>query len=518
MITRGWRWTFAAIGGLLVLLLVLVGVGSRTSVLRRVVSDTLADRFGSEVELGAFSVDLAPVVRVRGEGLVLRQRGRRDVPPLITIRGFQLDGGIMGLLSRPRRFHLLRLDGLEIAIPPGGIKNAGAGSAPAGPSSGSGGASAIVVDRVEAHDATLALIPRQAGKEPRVFAMRRLTLESVGVAERIPFDVELTNPLPKGLVIARGTFGPWQKGEPGATPVGGSYTFNHADLSTIKGLGGTLDSTGSFAGQLGRIEVKGETRSTDFSLDIARHPMPLTTTFAAVVDGTDGDTYLDSVTALLGATRIAAKGSITRTPGVKGRTVAIHADIADGRIEDLLQLAVRSEQPLMTGAVALKTDLTLPPGEPDVVERLRLDGQFDLDAARFTDRTVQSKIAGMSQRARGADAAVPADNVMSDLRGSFRLRNGGLMLSQLTFGVPGATVRLDGSYGLRTEVLQFDGTLRMDATISQVAGGGVKSFVLKAIDPLFRKDKAGAVIPIRVRGTREQPKFGLDVARAISRK
>jgi hypothetical protein len=316
-------------------------------------------------------------------------------------------------------------------------------------------------------------------------------------------------------VLARGTFGPWQKGEPGAAPVAADYSFNHADMGTIKGLGGTLDSTGKLSGQLGRIAVKGETHSSDFSLDIAQHPMTLTSTFDAVVDGTDGDTYLENVTAMLGGTRIVSKGAITRTPGVKGRTVVIQAVIDNGRMEDLLQLAVKSPQPLMTGAVALKTDLRLPPGEPDVIERLLLNGEFDLDAARFTDGGVQSKLSGLSQRARGADPAAASDNVVSDLRGRFGLKHGSLGLSQLTFAVPGATVRLDGSYGLRSEALQFDGTLRMDATISQAAGGGVKSFLLKAIDPLFRKDKAGAVIPIRVRGTRQEPTFGLDVKKVV---
>jgi hypothetical protein len=57
----------------------------------------------------------------------------------------------------------------------------------------------------------------------------------------------------------------------------------------------------------------------------------------------------------------------------------------------------------------------------------------------------------------------------------------------------------------------------MDATISEAAGGGIKSFLLKAIDPLFRKGKAGAVLPIKVRGTKDDPKFGLDVGRVLSR-
>ena len=124
----------------------------------------------------------------------------------------------------------------------------------------------------------------------------------------------------------------------------------------------------------------------------------------------------------------------------------------------------------------------------------------------------------MSQRARGRDPDGAPENVVSDLQGRFRLRNGALRLSGLTFAIPGATVKLDGTYGLRSEQIEFDGTLRMQATISEAAGGGIKSMLLKAIDPLFRKGKAGAVVPIKVRGTRDKPKFGVDVMKAITPK
>ena len=73
-------------------------------------------------------------------------------------------------------------------------------------------------------------------------------------------------------------------------------------------------------------------------------------------------------------------------------------------------------------------------------------------------------------------------------------------MSDLTFAIPGATVNLQGTYGLRSEAIAFDGTLRMEATISEAAGGGMKSVFLKLVDPLFRNRNAGAVVPIKVTG------------------
>ena len=59
----------------------------------------------------------------------------------------------------------------------------------------------------------------------------------------------------------------------------------------------------------------------------------------------------------------------------------------------------------------------------------------------------------------------------------------------------------------------------MEATISEAVGaGGIKGFLLKAIDPIFRKKGAGALIPIRIRGTREKPQFGLDVGKVFKSK
>ena len=81
--------------------------------------------------------------------------------------------------------------------------------------------------------------------------------------------------MPKGDIHAVGTFGPWNTETPGDSTVTGKYTFQHADLNTIKGIGGTLHSVGEFTGRLDRIEVHGTADVPNFSLDTANHPVPL---------------------------------------------------------------------------------------------------------------------------------------------------------------------------------------------------------------------------------------------------
>ena len=127
---RATRWAIAIVGGLLILLAIIAGGGSRTSTLRQLVIDTLADRLDSEVQLESFSVDTFPTVHVTGTKLVIRHKGRTDVPPLVSVAAFELDGGLIGLFSRPRRFRTLSLTGLQINIPPGFKKESDNDSAP----------------------------------------------------------------------------------------------------------------------------------------------------------------------------------------------------------------------------------------------------------------------------------------------------------------------------------------------------------------------------------------------------
>ena len=134
-----------------------------------------------------------------------------------------------------------------------------------------------------------------------------------------------------------------------------------------------------------------------------------------------------------------------------------------------------------------------------------------LSQATFTDAGVQTKLVGLSRRGQGMNQDEEVGEVLSNLRGRFAVENAAAHFSSLTFSVPGAAVELAGRYGLRDETIDFKGKLKMQATLSQVAGGGVKGFFLKAFDPFFREKDAGMVLPIKIEGTRKSPKFGLDM-------
>jgi hypothetical protein len=506
------RWFIGIIGGILVGLWIALLVVSRAPSLQRALVGALNDQLDAEVQLGSFDVRNFPLLRITGDNLKLRLKNQAEPAPFIEVRHFEVTGGLFGLLHRHRRFASVDLSGLRITIPPKTPDDRTAGNRVATAAVGP-----VLIDRVEAKDAQLIIVPRDPRKEPKVFAIHNLQVESVGFNRQMPFIATLTNAIPKGEIATKGSFGPWEKENPGMSPVSGRYNFDRADLDTIKGIGGILKSTGDFSGRLSEIDVRGTTSTPDFQLDTGGTPLPLETTFHAVVDGTNGNTYLKQVDGKLDKTSLSAAGAIESQPGVKGRTVKLDVKILDGRIEDVLKLAVRAKTPVMLGRIAMQAALLLPPGDARVIERLQLNGRFVLEHAQFTDPAVQEKLAELSRRAQGKKPDEPIGRIVSDMRGHFVQNNARIRLDPIAFDLPGAEVQLAGVYGLKSQALDFSGTLSMEATVSKAAGGGIKGFFLKAVDPIFRKHGKGAVIPITIKGPREKPQFGVEWGKVFKR-
>jgi hypothetical protein len=507
------RWLIAlALAGSVVLIL-LLGLLSvvpfRSETAREKIVAVLADRLNSDVQLDSLQFRVLPSLRAEGSGLVIKQKGRDGVPPLISVRSFSVEGGLLGVYRK--HVSTVTLDGLEISIPPNDKDKEDDDSddvAVAKP--------AFVIDNLFTKDASLAILRRDPNKAPRVWAIHDLHMQSVSFDRAMPFDATLTNAIPPGEITTQGRFGPWRSLHPGDTPLDGDFTFEKADLGVFEGISGILSAKGTFGGKLERIDIHGDTVTPEFTLTSVGHAIPLHATYHAVVDGTNGDTFLEQIDASWRNTALVAKGSVTDAPGAPGRVVDLNVEMNGARLEDLLWLAVKAPKPPMSGALTLTTRMVLPPGKIDVVKKLQLDGSFTLNAARFTDFDVQRKIEELSHRSRGQTEPTARQPVTSDFAGSFKLANGSLALPRVAFGVPGSLVRLSGHYGLISEEIDFTGTLHMDAKISETVTG-FKSILLKMIDPLFKDENGGSVIPIRISGTRGNPVFGLDKGRIFKK-
>jgi len=474
---------------------------------------SLNERFQSEVSLDAFQVGVFPRPEVSGDALTVRWQGRTDVPPLVRVAQFSASAGVFGLLGQPVRLRHVHLDRLELYVPPGGLK--GVAQTPSGPRPAGGSRPPLTIEEISARAAQLQIASKTAGKQPRVFDIHDLRILGYGEQAGAEFQAMLTNPTPSGQISTRGQFGPWQPSEPRATPLQGTYTFTDADMNTIKGLGGTLSSRGTYRGVLERIEVTGDTEMDDFSIDIAEQPVPLATRFKAIVDGTNGDTYLEQVDARLFESHVHAKGAVVRAEDVKGHRVSLDITVDKARLEDFLKLAMKGGKAPLTGAIRVNAKLMIPPGDEDVIRKMQLNGQFALDRATFTNFDVQKRINTLSSKGRGdEDTAADGASVVSQLKGQFALRNATLSFSRLTFAVPGAVVQLAGAYHLESEALDFTGHLLLDASLRETTSGA-KAILATIAQPFFRRKGGGSKIPIRVGGTRANPSFGVDVKRAL---
>src|SRR5688572_33439640 len=116
------RRNLTAIAGVAIVLLLLFSlpIVAEPRIKQRLVN-ALAERFDSEVQVETLTVSLLPRPRLSGRGLVLRHKHRTDVPPLVVIASFSGDAGLVGLLSDPVSVSNVRLEGLEINVPPGGL-------------------------------------------------------------------------------------------------------------------------------------------------------------------------------------------------------------------------------------------------------------------------------------------------------------------------------------------------------------------------------------------------------------
>jgi hypothetical protein len=478
-------------------------------ILRDKVEKIAANRFHVDIKLDTLHISIFPHLRAEFTGLVVKNPAARDLPPLIEIKKCSVEASIFSLLEPRPRLHTVHMEGLTVNIPPRGETAEGKKESKTN----------FVIDEITSDDMTLNIL-RQGDGRHLVFLLHKLRVDSFQPDSPATFHASLTNPKPVGEIQTSGQFGPWNPDDPSQSRVSGHYMFWNADLATIKGISGTLSSSGSFSGVLDYIQVHGKTETPNFEVSVSQHPMPLETQFNSVVDGINGNTILNAIEIRLGDSELVAKGDVAQGPRQPGRAVALDVVANQARIQDLLRIAVKSDKPLLTGVVSLKTSFVLPSRrarDTNITDRLDLKGTFGIVSARFTQNTVQQKINSLSRRGRGHPEDTDDGAAVSRLGGDFTLTHGLIRFSKLTFNVAGAAILLNGTYNLDTEELDFRGTLKLQATLSQ-ATTGVKSVFLKLVDPLFKKKNAGAVLPIKITGTREKPSFGLDLGRVFGGK
>ena len=525
--TRRKRWLIgvtAAIVGVLACVFIAASIFAKRFEphIRQLAVNYLSRRFESEVEIGRLSVNIprihslqlfltrgrGVIAEVLGQDIVLRHKGRRDVPPMFSMKSFHFEVDLGRVFDPNKRVALVRIDRLAIHIPPKGgppaspvpdVAKAPDTEDPLSPAK-------IFIERVIVTDSKLVILPRNKDRLPLEFDLHRIVLNSVQLKEALSYQARLMNPKPPGVIDATGSFGPWNPGTPSDTPLSGDYTLANADLSVFSAIAGKLNSRGSFKGTLSSVEARGEADVPDFQLRKVGHPMGLHVNFETLVDGTNGNTILEPIHAQLNTSQFMTSGAVLKHDGDTKRSIELDVRMSDGEMLDLLRLAMKNK-PFMAGRIDMASKIRIPPLNGKVSERLILDGTFRIRRGQFLQEVVQDKVDTLSRKGQGQPKNESIENVFSNMAGAFHMEDQQIAFKSLSFEVPGSQVDLAGLYNMEADELDFNGSLRLKARVSQTMTGW-KRWLLKPVDPFFAKKGAGTYLKIKITGTSKEPNFG----------
>jgi hypothetical protein len=547
----------AWVGGIVLVLLVAAAIGismllrNAEPILRAQIVSSLQQRFHARVELDKFNMSLTGGLRAEGQGLRIwppAETQGANVPasaspsgndrPLISLDDFKFRAPLHFRPGEPIRISLVELHGLVVDMPQASHFMHEGDHKPAASDQAYQAKKTLLefkIDTIKCTGTVLRLETSKPGKLPLIFTISNLNLTNIQPWGAMTYTADLVNAIPTGIVHTTGKFGPWRVEDPGESAIQGEYTFDNANLGDFKDIAGTMHSAGEYTGTLRNLAVDGEADVPNFALTHIGTAMPLQTQFKAMVDGTNGDTQLNQVNAVLGHSHFTVQGQVARVPvsaaelakaqspdsdprkdpPTKGHDISLNVNVPQGRMEDFMKLVSKSGTPLLTGVLNLKTSLDIPPAKEPVYSRIKLKGTFLVKDAEFTSSNIQDRVNELSLRGQGLTKEARAKDKSSEtpaestLQSSFTVAGGVVTLPDLVYEVPGASIALNGTYAIDGGAINFAGKAKMQATISKMLGGW-KGALASPLDLLFKKDGAGTEVPIRVEGTREDPHFGLD--------
>ncbi len=500
---RARRWMAGA--GFVLLASVMAGiwlVGRNWPFRYRSIHPLLEDVFGSQVSITQYRRTYFPHPGFMAMGLALRRNTAPDQPPIGTVRTLFVQARWIDLLQLRDQVQLVSISGAHFVLPAPGSRAAQEDFPPGSSSDFAGPQTPIA--HLEVHDSQLDVL--RADGSFFSFPVRLLQLRHLQLGRAMQFAVDMDNAVPRGRIHASGSFGPLNTSAAGDTPLSGTFTFDRVDLAEVGKLHGTLSSSGRFSGRLDAISAQAQAEIPGFAVSDG-HGVPVAGSVECTVNGLNGDVFYRRLEVHTGATVVEANGSTAGTPR-KSTRLAIA--VRQGRVEELLRPFLSGPVPV-AGPVSLHGRAYLAPAKPGhrFLERLRLEGAFDIPSEGLTDASMRQKLAEFSQRAQDKKVPDPAQgeqqagasDPVSSLEGLASIENGIVPTRDLKFQVSGARAQLSGDFNLETTAVHLTGRLSTREELSGLTTG-FKSFLLLPLDPFFRKGRRGAVISIAVTGTR----------------
>jgi hypothetical protein len=475
----------------------------------RKIAPMLEDVLASQVTFSNYHRTYFPHPGFVATGITMRRRSAPNLPPLGSIETMVVEGSWFDLLMLRERVRVVDVTGLHVVVPAIGSP-ANHEDFPPGSSSDFTGPDTRI-ERFVVHKSLLDIM-RTDGRRFS-FPIAELEIRNLHKGDAMTYAVDMRNAFPTGSIEAHGGFGPINAKDMGSTPVSGDFTFLSVNLHEVGDVRGTLDSRGHFRGVLEAIEAQASSDTPDFAVANGK-PTPVQATIQCTIDGTNGDLKIHAIESKIGATDVHAQGSIAGSPKITNLDIAV----TNGRVEDVMRPFIHNDLPI-SGPVWLKSDASIGPPGDGFLERLRVDGVFDVPAERISNRNTEKSVSEFSQRAQGntngsdknsGGNGSGATDALSSVKGPVAIRNGIASTTRLTFQVAGAEADLKGTFNFHNSKAHLVGDLKMEADISH-AETGFKSWLLKPLDPFFKKKHAGAVVPIAVTGTEGSYKISQDL-------
>jgi hypothetical protein len=424
--------------------------------------------------------------------------------PIAKADAIHVRSSWMNLLLLRKEVRRMEVLGLHTRIPGNSWRSQGGGTSEP---------SKVVVRELVADGATLGFVSGGENSRPLEFGMRKLRITNLGPDRRVGYSALIRNPHPPGELRVEGFAGPVASGGASMTPVSGVFELRDADLNRYDGVGGILGGKGGFSGPLAKVRVAGTAAVRGFEVNNSGKPVDLEGSYRALVNGQTGDIELEWADARFLSTYVRLTGSVRAHPESSGKTVQMDFVSREARIDDLLLVFTRSKVANLEGPMKMRGNVALPMTGEAFLRRLRLQGVFDIDNARWTRSRTQNKMEELSARARGdkeefKNNGALAQPVVTDLSGSVAVRDGVAMLRDIVFEIPGALASGGGTYNLVTKRVDLNGRVRMSADVSE-ATSGIKSVLLRPFNALFRRKRndPGATLSVSIVGTYPRPQY-----------
>ncbi len=466
----------------------------------------LEDVLSSHVKISEYHRTYFPHPGFVAIGLTLRRKTAPDLPPLGSVEKLVVQGRWTDLLLLRRRVQRVDITSLHIVVPAIGSRANQEDFPPGSASDFDGPETAI--EHLLIHNGALDIMRKDGGRLS--FPIRELDLDNFEHGEAMQYEVDMGNAKPSGRIQAHGTLGPITAKDLGKTPVSGDFTFHSVSLHDVGDIRGTLFSKGRFKGTLSAMEADATSNTPDFAVDDGK-ATAVGASIQCTVNGMNGNLAIHSIEAKVGKTTIHAAGAIAGSPKITNLDITVDG----GRAEDVLQPFMRKEVPIV-GPVRLRSHAYIGPSGEPFLERLRVEGVFDVPTERLTDKKTEKNLSAFSQRAQGksqghGDKSDEESDTLSSIKGMAQIRNGIIRSQHLVFQVAGAEADLSGTFTLHGQVAHLVGDLKMESDISHTTTG-FKSFLLKPLAPFFKKRNAGAVVPIVVTGSPGSYKVSQDIS------